>query len=471
MIQESIFKSYDIRGTYPDQLNEDNTTFIVRAIVELVKQNSPRQSPINIALGCDMRLSSPALFASAKKTLLGLGVNVFELGLVSTPTLYFATLHYDCHGGIQISASHNPGNYNGLKIVRRGQKGLIKIGKSTGMDEIKRLAISYSDQPENHPVNMSGTVKTIDTSELLQAEIANARKIAGEPKIKAFKIVADAANSMGASYLEALFKDLPGEFVRMNFNLDGNFPSHPADPLVPENLVELQKRVVSEKADLGLAPDGDGDRMIFIDELGHYISPSVITALIAQEFLQNHPDEKILFDVRYIFTPQEIVKRSGGESVITKVGHAFITEKLTEVGGIFGGESSGHYFFRDTGNAESQIPVVLMVLSRMTKENKPLSKIISSIAVSKESGEINFRVKNASKLIEILENHFSDGEIVKIDGVAVTYPQWRFSLRSSNTEPMLRLNVEELGEDTGSSKTDQIIELINKHAQFEDDHH
>jgi phosphomannomutase len=469
MIQESIFKSYDIRGIYPTELNEQNIPHIVRAIVEEIKQNSPKSGPINIALGCDMRLSSPILFASAKATMVNLGVNVLEVGLVSTPSLYFATLHFNCHGGIQISASHNPGNYNGLKIVRRGDKGLIKIGKTTGMEEIKRLATAYSDQPENHPVNMPGTVKTIDTSELLQLEIANAKKIAGDPSIKSFKIVADAANSMGATYLEALFKDLPGEFTRMNFKLDGTFPSHPADPLIPENLIDLQKRVIKEKADIGLAPDGDGDRMMFIDERGQYIPPSAITSLIAQEFLLTHPDEKILFDIRYVFTPLEVVKKSGGESVVTKVGHAFITEKMTEVGGIFGGESSGHYFFRDTGNAESQLPAILMVLSRMTKENKPLSKIIQSIAVAKESGEINFRVKNAAKLIDILQEHFSDGEIVKIDGVAVTYPEWRFSLRSSNTEPLLRLNVEELGEPSTPSKSDQIIEVINKHAEFDNE--
>lgn len=470
MIPESIFKAYDIRGTYPEQLSEHNLPFIIRAIVEVIKQNSPQNSPINIALGCDMRLSSPALFAIAKETIINLGINVYELGLVSTPSLYFATFHYGCQGGIQITASHNPAHCNGLKIVRSGPNGLIKIGASTGMDEIKRLSLSYSEQPENHPVNMAGTVKTIDTSELLQAEIANAKAIAGDVPIKSFKVVADAANSMGASYLEPLFKDLPGEFIRMNFNLDGNFPSHPADPLIPENLTDLKKRVITEKADLGLAPDGDGDRMIFVDEKGNYISPSIITALIAQEFLQNNPDEKILFDIRYIFTPLDVIKKAGGEAVITRAGHAFITEKLNEVGGIFGGEASGHYFFRDTGNAESQLPVVLMVLSRMTKANKPISQIVKSLAASTESGEINFRVTNAPKLIEILENHFSDGEIVKIDGVAVTYPEWRFSLRSSNTESILRLNVEELG-GTSHSKADQVIELINKHGQFEQSTH
>lgn len=465
MIDAGIFKAYDIRGIYPEQLNEHNISYIIRAIVEVINQNTPHTGPLLIALGCDMRTSSPALFAAAKQTLVSLGVNVYELGLVSTPTLYFATMHFNCHGGIQISASHNPANYNGLKIVRRGPSGLIKIGQSTGMDDIKQLALEYASQPETNPVNMPGTVKTVDTSELIQAEIQNAKKIAQDPQIKSFKIVADAANSMGATYLDALFKDLPGELIRMNFNLDGTFPSHPADPLVPDNLADLKKRVIKEKADIGLAPDGDGDRMIFIDEKGQYIPPSVITALIAQEFLIANPDEKILFDIRYIFTPRGVVQKSGGQPVITRVGHAFITEKLNEVGGIFGGESSGHYFFRDTGNAESEIPVVLMVLARMTKDNKPISEIVKKIALSKESGEVNFRVKNAPELIKILEDHFADGEITKIDGVSVTYPTWRFSLRSSNTESMLRLNVEELGGDSGNK--DKVIELINKHGQFE----
>lgn len=469
-IPENIFKSYDIRGIYPSELNEKNAAYITRAIIQFIRDEAKTQTPLSVALGCDMRLSSPSLFNVVKAILLDLGINVYEVGLSSTPTLYFATRHFGADAGIQISASHNPKNYNGLKIVKNSSSGLIKIGKTTGMDEIKRLSLALAqDSGPLRKTVMSGTVHTVDQRSLLSEEIKLAKKITGNPEIKSFKIVADVANSMGAPYLEALFREIPGELVKMNFTLDGNFPSHPADPLVEANLEDLKKKVASEKADLGLAPDGDGDRLMFIDEKSTLVKPSTITALIAKELLKQNPGEKILFDIRYVFTPKKIIEEHGGVGVESKVGHAFITEQLGQVGGIFAGESSGHYFFRETGNAESQLPVILLVLKVMTRENKPLSIIAKDLSRSVESGEINFKVKNSQALMKILEDHFKEGHISKIDGIALSFPDWRFSLRSSNTEPLLRLNVEELLPGSKGENLNKVITLIKTHGQFEQD--
>lgn len=460
-IPEKIFKSYDIRGTYPDELNEKFAVSITQAIYKFIRQSFLNKSHLKIAVGRDMRLSSPAIFKAVSKTLVDCGAKVVDLGIVSTPTFYFAVFKYQYDGGIQITASHNPGNYNGIKMVRYTPDGLIKIGKSTGMDEIKKMSL------EGVEVALSEKGSIIQKGGVLTQEVKNALKIAGNPKIDKYKVVADPANALGALYIEELFKHIPGELVKMNFELDGTFPAHQADPLQAQTLVDLQKRVVEEGADLGLAPDGDGDRLFFIDEKGQVIPASMITALVARELLIKHKGETILADIRYILTPKKIVEELGGTFVITKVGHAFITEKLHETKGIFAGESSAHYFFRETGNAESQLPVILTVLKVMTREKKSLSEIIKNIKRSHESGEINFKVKNAKEVMEVMKKEFSDGDINEMDGVAISYADWRMSMRSSNTEPLLRLNIEAEADGIVNEKKARILELINQHANFD----
>lgn len=459
-INSSIFKAYDIRGVYPTDLNEEAVGVIVRAIYTFLKEKRGLNSPLTLALGCDMRLSSPSLHKVAQETFVSCGATVVDLGLVSTPTFYFAVHNQHLDGGIQITASHNPKEYNGIKIVYTGEHGLVKVGKTTGMEEIKKRSLSEAPLP-TPPVR--GVVRELPN--LLEKEVANALRIAGNPTIKPFTIVADAANAMGALYLDALFKEIPGNLIRMNFTLDGTFPAHQADPLQAETLVDLQKRVVEQNADLGLAPDGDGDRLFFIDEQGKIIPPSLITALVAREILQTHAGEKILFDVRYILTPKKIVEESGGIPIVTKVGHALITEALNETKGYFAGESSGHYYFRETGNAESQLPVIIAVLATMTKEQKKLSQIVHKLRRSLESGEINFKVTNAQKILTTLQNSYKDGELSTLDGISIAYPDWRFSVRTANTEPLLRLNVEALTSDMMEKKRDELIRLIENEAK------
>ena len=244
------------------------------------------------------------------------------------------------------------------------------------------------------------------------------------------------------------------------FDLDGTFPAHQPDPLQSETLVDLQKRVIKEKADLGLAPDGDGDRLFFIDEKGNIVPPTIITSIVAKDFLTRFKGEKILIDIRYILTPQRIVKENGGTTQITKVGHAYITEAMNSSGGIFAGESSGHYFFRDTGNAESQLPIILTVLKVLTEANKPFSEVIEDYRRSFESGEFNFKVTNSPEILESLKQKYSDGMLDPMDGIAVNYPTWRFSVRTSNTEPLLRLNVEADDKATMEQKRDELLAQI-----------
>lgn len=459
---EKIFKSYDIRGIYPEELNEKFAIPITLAIYKVISDQLSTTKPLTIALGRDMRLSSPKIFDAVSKTLIGLGANVVDLGIVSTPTFYFAVFKYGYDGGIQITASHNPKEYNGLKIVRKSKTGLVKIGKNTGMDDIKKFSIGGIDTL----VTRKGSI--VKKEGMVDEEVENALKIAGNPKIKKFKIVADAANALGGLYIDALFKVIDGELIKMNFELDGTFPAHQADPLQFETLVDLQKKILEKKADLGLAPDGDGDRLIFIDEKGKIIPASLITALVAKELLSKHKGETILFDIRYLLTPKKIVEEYLGEYEITKVGHAFITEKMAESGAIFGGESSAHYFFRETGNAESQLPIILIVLEVMTREGKPISEIVEALRRSHESGEINFRVKNALEIIEVLKEKYSDAEISTLDGLAVSYKDWRFSIRTSNTEPLLRLNIEHIGKEDLEAKKQELIVEIEKVAHFED---
>lgn len=459
---ENIFKSYDIRGVYPKEINEDFAVPITKAIYKLLLDQLKSKDPLTVAVGRDMRLSSPAIFEAVSKTLVELGAKVIDLGIVSTPTFYYAVFKNKYDGGLQITASHNPKEYNGIKIVRIAPTGLVKIGKSTGMDDIKEGSIKGVKIPEAK----KGSI--VQQEDVVKEEVQNALKIAGNPELKEFKIVADAANALGAIYIEELFQHIPGKLIKMNFELDGTFPAHQADPLQKETLVDLQKKVIETGADLGLAPDGDGDRLFFIDENGEIIPPSIITAIVARELLKKHKGATVLGDIRYIMTPKKIVEELGGTFVITRVGHAFITEQLHKTGGVFAGESSAHYFFKETGNAESQLPMILTILKVMTEENKKISEVVSDLRRSHESGEFNFKVKNAKEVMEAVKKELPEGEVSELDGVSISFADWRLSLRSSNTEPLLRLNIEVDINGNVEEKKKKVMELINKHAVFED---
>lgn len=458
VIPDHIFKGYDIRGVYPTEYNEENIVPIVRAVYKFLHSGKPENEPLTLVVGTDMRTSSPSLTKIAIDTLVALGAHVIDVGVVSTPTFYFAVSHYGYESGMQITASHNPKEWNGMKIVKNSPQGLIKIGKAGGLMDIKDMAI----KGESLPSQPGGTVeKKIG---ILEEEVKNSLRIVGNPPINKFKIVADPANAMGSQYVGALVEHVPQDLVKMNWELDGTFPAHQPDPLQLETLVDLQKRVVAEHADLGLAPDGDGDRLFFIDEKGQIVPPTIITSIISCDLLKRYPGETVLVDIRYLLTPKKILEENGGKMVVTKVGHAYITEGLHDSGGIFAGESSAHYFFRETGNAESQMPVILTVLKTMTAEGKTLSELVEEFRRSHESGEFNFKVKNAIEILNAAKEQYKDGELEDMDGIAVTYPTWRFSMRTSNTEPLLRLNVESYDKAEMEAKRDELQQFIKTNA-------
>ncbi|HVT01704.1 MAG TPA: phosphomannomutase/phosphoglucomutase [Patescibacteria group bacterium] len=458
-IDPHIFKGYDIRAIYPTEIDEEKIKVIVTAIYNFFKKDQPEDKSLDIVVGTDMRTSSPSLTKVAIETLVKLGAHVIDIGMVSTPTFYFAVSHYGYECGMQITASHNPKEYNGVKFVKKGTHGLIKIGKSTGMDEVKQMVMEGVTMPEVP----GGTVTKKDG--VLVDEVENALKIVGNPEIKKFKIVVDPANAMGSQYIGALFDKVPQDLVKMNWELDGTFPSHQPDPLQPKNLVDLQKKVVEEHADLGLAPDGDGDRLFFIDEKGNVVPPTIITSIVTSELLKDNPGDTVYVDIRYLFTPKKIIEEKGGKMVVTKVGHAFITEAMNDSGGVFAGESSAHYFFRATGNAESQMPVILTVLKVLSREGKPFSEIVEEYRRSYESGENNFEVSNAPEILTALKEKYKDGELEDMDGIAISYPDWRFSVRTSNTEPLLRLNVEAYEKEVMQKNFDELMSTIKSLAK------
>lgn len=458
-LDPKIFKAYDIRAVYPTQIDEEKIVPILKAIYKFFEDTITSDRQLTIGLGRDMRTSSPQLFEIAKQVLLDCGAHVVDCGLLSTPSFYYSVWANQLDAGIQITASHNPKEYNGVKFVKKGENGLIKIGKTTGMEDVKKMAM------EGVEVEKKFEGRLTTNHDILYDEVTDALGLVDDMEFKACKVVADPANAMGATYIQALFDRIPGELIKMNFELDGTFPVHQPDPLNFENLKDLQKKVLEEHADFGLAPDGDGDRLFFIDDKGEVVPATIITGIIAKLLLSENPGETILFDIRYIFTPTKIIKENSGKYEVTKVGHAFITEALERTGGLFGGESSAHYFYRSNGNAESQLTTIVYVLKALTDSGKKLSELVEEYRRSFESGEINFKVSNAQEIMEDIKQTYRDGELSELDGVAISYPDWRLSLRTSNTEPLLRLNVEAYEKAIMEQKRDEVLAKIKSLAK------
>src|SRR5260221_325448 len=457
-LDPSIFKAYDIRAIYPTQINEEKIVPIIKAIYTLFTQTVPDRQ-LTIALGRDMRVSSPSLFEVTKNTLLACGAHVVDVGLLSTPTFYYAVWHNQYDFGIQVTASHNPKEYNGVKFVRNTENGLVKIGKDTGMSIGGELAIQGVDVGKKFEGFLS------ENKDIQYDEITSALGLIDTMEVAPFRVVADSANAMGGTYIQALFERIPGELIKMNFDLDGTFPVHQPNPLDFDTLKDLQAKVLQTNADFGLAPDGDGDRLFFIDDLGQIVPATIITGIVSKLLLQENPHAKILFDIRYIFTPMKIVQENGGNYEITKVGHAYITQALIQTGGIFGGESSAHYFYRSNGNAESQVTTIVYLLKVLTDTGKKLSELVEEYRRSYESGEINFKVSNAEEIMQKLKEKYNDATINDLDGVALSYQDWRLSIRTSNTEPLLRLNIEAYEKEVMEQKREEVLAFIHEYVK------
>ena len=429
---DDIIKAYDVRGTYPDQLDASLARAIGAAFVHVLGIREQAQRAV--VVGWDMRPSGPELVEAFADGVMSQGCDVIRIGLASTDGLYFASGKLGLHGAM-FTASHNPAQYNGIKLCRPGA---APVGRDSGLAEIKELV--RSGVPDYH-----GPRGTRTDRELLTDYAKHLRSLVDVTSIRRLKVVVDAGNGMGGHTVPVVFEGLPLDLVPMYFELDGTFPNHEANPIDPENLKDLQAAVVAHGADIGLAFDGDADRCFVVDEHGQAVDPSTLTALIAVRELAKAPGSTIIHNLITSRAVPEIVREHGGEPVRTRVGHSFIKETMARTSAIFGGEHSGHFYFRDFWKADSGMLAALHTLSALghTPEGTGLSSMLQPYRRYAMSGEINSRVSDVQARIDAVRAVYaSKCEIDELDGVTFSGPDWWFNLRPSNTEPLLRLNVE-----------------------------
>jgi len=396
-----------------------------------------------------MRSSSPSLFQSLTKGIRDQGAKVVDIGLATTPMLYFSVIQYGLDGGINITGSHTPQYHNGFKLVREKA---IPISGDSGIEDIKRLTEADFK---------SKKVGKISKKNVLKSYIKNALKFVDKKSIKPLKIVIDTGNGMAGLVVPSLFKKLKCQIVPLYFELDGSFPNHIPNPMVPENLIDLQKKVVMEKADLGIALDGDADRIAFVDEKGQAISSDLITALVAKTLLRTNHGQKILYDLRSSWAVREEIAASGGIPIISRVGHSLIKEKMRQDNILFAGELSAHYYLKENRFIESPFIIALKLLEIISAENKLISEITQPLKRYFSSGEINFEVEDKVKKLKEIEKHYQDAKnIFHLDGLSVEYSDWWFNLRPSNTENLLRLNLEAKNKELLEQKKKELSALI-----------
>jgi len=443
-INPQIFRAYDIRGIYPKELDERAAYLIGRAFVKFFKK--PR---LKIVVGRDNRLSSPSLFKALTKGIIDQGADVIDIGLSTTPMHYFTVAHFKFDGGVMITASHNPPQYNGFKFVREKA---IPISEKTGLKEIKKL----TTRPGNVITRPGRVVK----KEVLKDYIEFNLKDFHLKKIKPLKIVIDTANAVPGILVPKIFKKTNCKIYYLFAKLDGSFPNHLPSPHEEKNLKSLKKEVLRKKADLGIAFDGDGDRVIFVDEKGKMIPGDLITALLASLILKENPGEKVLCDVRSSNIVRDVVKEMGGIPVIGRIGHSFIKERMRRENIIFQGELNGHYYLRTHYFCEAPFFVIFKILEEISRNRKSISELVKPFQKYSHSGEINFKVKNKKKVFKTLEDKFRGGEILKIDGLRIDFPNWWFNVRPSHTEPLLRLVVEARTKKLMEQKIKEIKSII-----------
>ena len=443
-IDPSIFKAYDIRGTYPNQLNGEIAYQIGSALAAYLK-------PKSIAVGRDMRLSGIELFDSLAHGITDQGVDVIDLGLCSTDGLYFAVGKFGYDGGVMITASHNPKEYNGFKICRKNAE---PLSGQEGLNQVLKM-IQDGTIPAKSPSR--GVIARKDVGE---AYAEHCLSFVDITKIKPYRIVIDAGNGMAGLTLGPVLTHLPIQVTPLYFELDGNFPNHPASPIELENLVDLQKKIAETKADFGVAFDGDADRMFLVDAFGRQLGGDMVTALVSRSLLGKHPGETVLYNLICSRAVPQLITKMGGTPIRTRVGHAIIKPLMKKHNAIFGGEHSGHFYFRDNWFADSGLIAFLVCLELISVENRPLHEMVKEIDPFVRSGEINSRVESIPDKIAAVTGAFADGEQDLIDGLTVQYRDWWFNLRPSNTEPLLRLNIEASSPAMLEDRKDQLLNLI-----------
>lgn len=451
IISTDAFKAYDIRGRVPGELNEEFARRLGRAFAELY-------APRRVAVGRDMRLSGAALAAALGEGLRQGGVDVVDLGLCGTEQVYFATFHHELDGGVMVTASHNPADYNGMKLVRAGSR---PISGDTGLAELAKC-VAGNDYPARP---LTGGVETLDT---LPAYVEHLLGYVDRAALKPMKIVVNAGNGMAGQVIDALAEQLPFEFIRLQFEPDGTFPNGVPNPLLPENRAVTAEAVRAHGADFGIAWDGDFDRCFLFDEDGAFIEGYYIVGLLAEVFLAKVPGARVVHDPRLTWNTLEIVEAHGGTPVLCKSGHAFIKERMREVDAVYGGEMSAHHYFRDFAYCDSGMIPWLLVAELLATSGLPLSELVGArIDRYPVSGEINRRVANPAEVLAEAEDLYAPAAtaIDHIDGLSIEYPDWRFNLRASNTEPLIRLNVESRGDRVlMAEKTAELLALLDVHV-------
>jgi phosphomannomutase len=450
----SIFKAYDVRGVYGEQFDSDGAYRIGRAFARVLSEEERKPvAELRIGLGRDMRLTAPEMAGRYADGMRDEGAAVVDVGMVGTEMLYFAVGSRDLDGGLMCTASHNPKQYTGAKLVKRGA---IALSGDAGIAEVGRIAAS-DDLGE--PTAERGELSEEDVSgEFRQA----AMKFIDPAAVSGRKVVLDGGNGMAGPMVGPLLDQLPLDQVTLYWTPDGEFPDHEPNPLLPENRKLITKSVLSEGAELGIAWDGDADRCFFIDDTGQFVDGDFLTALLAESILAKDPGAKILYDVRASRAVADVVAAAGGTALMNRVGHAFFKVRMREEAAAFGGEVSGHYYFRDFYCADSGTIPALLILELLSQKGKRMSELLAAFR-SKYfiSGEINSEVADAGAKMREIEERYSDGEITKLDGVSVDYEDWHFNVRASNTEPLLRLNLESLvSPEHMEEKRDEVLGLI-----------
>ena len=439
----AIFKSYDIRGLYPQEIDEEVCVNIGYAFAKFLLEEDPQTT--KIIVGVDMRLSSESLSDQFVKGILALGLDVIHLGLSSTDMLYYASGSLGVPGAI-FTASHNPAEYNGIKLCRAYA---APIGEGSGLERIKNLSNTLIDIPDES----NGAVTHVD---LLEGFTDHILSFVKPEVITGKKIVADTANGMGGLIVPSVFAQIPSEVDILYGELDGSFPNHPADPLNQENLKDLIKSVVDSSADIGLAFDGDADRVFLIDETGMPLSGSITTAIVAKSILDQQSDAIIIHNLICSQVVEETIIAEGGKAVRSRVGHSHIKKLMAETGAEFAGEHSGHYYFKRNFRADSGIIAALIVLEYMSMKGVKLSELREIYAVYSSTGEVNYRVRNQEELLKVVEQQFRNEKTDYLDGLTIKSENWWFNLRPSNTEPLIRLNLEA----ENKSKCDEMLNVV-----------
>jgi phosphomannomutase len=447
IVDPGIFKAYDVRAIYPTQINGEVARRVGRAFIDYLGG-----APKRIAVGRDVRLSSPEIAGSFIEGARSEGAEITDIGVVGTDMMYFHVASQDLDGGAIITASHNPKEYNGIKMVRRGA---LALSGDAGIKEIKEAigAGRFADKGTRE-----GTVVPRTISDEYADHCLKFIDVAKVPRIKA---VLDPGNGMGAIGATAIFKRLPLELVKMYFDLDGTFPNHPPDPLEEANRREIMERVAAEGAQIGMAWDGDADRCFFVDDTGQFVPGDFVTALLGESFVRKFPGSKVVYDVRASRAVRDRVQAAGGTALMNRVGHAFIKKRMRDENAVFGGEVSGHFYFRDNWYADNGMIPALLVLELLGREGRTLSELLAPLRSRYFiTGEINSKVADVAGALRRIEERYGDAEVTKMDGVSVDYADWHFNVRPSNTEPLLRLNLEAGSPADMVRRRDEVLGLI-----------